>query len=93
MRCSGATFSLRLLFAGFSISLVMNGILSERGFLDWRRMVRATRELNTKIESARNEKNDLEIRIHRLKTSSFEQKQVVRQALGYVAKGEIVIEF
>jgi hypothetical protein len=93
MRCSGSTFAIRAFFTVIVLGLIIGGIFSGRGVLDWSRMARQNGQLRTKIEAAQLEKEGLESRIRRLRTSQFEQRQVVRQTLGYINKNEIVIEF
>ena len=69
------------------------GIVSKRGWLDWRRMVRQNGELQLKLAEMRKNHEDLERQIRQLKSDPSEQERVVRHVLGYVRAEETVVEF
>lgn len=69
------------------------GIVSKRGWLDWRRMVRQNGELQVKLADIRRNHGELERQIRLLKSDPSEQERVVRHVLGYVRPDETVVEF
>lgn len=73
-------------------SLVGMGLFSQRGWLDWRRIVRQNAHLDKQILLIQTEKQELEVKIKRIKNSTAAQERLVRSVLGYVKPGESVIE-
>lgn len=83
----------RFLLLGLTCAILAMGVWGRRGWLDWRRMVRQNGELLSRIEDARTRRDRLEKQIARLEELPLEKERVVREVLGYVRPGEIVIEF
>ena len=72
--------------------LLLMGVFSKRGWLDWRRMVRQNAHLDTRITLADSEKKSLERQILALETNPRVQERMVRKVLGYVKANESVID-
>jgi cell division protein FtsB len=85
-------FCVRVPFLCLISGLLGMGVFAKRGWLDWRRMVRNNHEMVSKVESLKQQHEELEKQIKALETSPFAQEQAVRQYLGYLRKEEIVIE-
>lgn len=83
----------RLPLYGAILVLIVMGIFSRRGGLDWWRMQEKNASLEREMESLRTQKAELNTRIARFKESREEQRRVIRHRLGYVSKDELVIEF
>ena len=84
---------LRIFFVALCVSLVVMGIFSKRGLLDWRRMARQNTEIAEKIASLQIEKEKWQRQSDTLEKDTAEQERVVRQVVGYVLPTEVVIEF
>ena len=84
-----ARLSVAVLFFG----MLLMGIFSKRGFLDWQRMERQNSRLRSQTVEATSQKESLENRVRRLKSDTREQERIVRQVLGYVRNSETVVEF
>lgn len=75
------------------LALVTMGIFSKRGWLDWRRMVKSHEEMVQKVGEATRQKETLEKQMASLEANAQQREAAVRQTLGYVRPGELVIEF
>lgn len=75
------------------LALIGMGIFSKRGWLDWRRMVKSHEEMSQKVIEATNQKESLEKQMLALEANAQQREAAVRQTLGYVRPGELVIEF
>ncbi len=82
----------RIPFVCAIVSLLLMGVFSKRGWLDWRRMLEHNEAMAKQIETAKSQRDDLERQIRALETSPFAQEQAVRQHLGYLRKDELAIE-
>ena len=83
----------RLPLLSLLVAIALMGVISKRGWSDWRRMARQNGELRARVETVRAEKADLETRVAQLKSDPAEQERVVRETLGYLKADETLIEF
>lgn len=74
-------------------ALVVMGIFSRRGLVDYRRMVERNSELTHRIEEVHQQRAAIVQQVETIRQSRDEQERWVRSVLGFVKKGETVIEF
>lgn len=74
-------------------SLLVMGVFAKRGFLDYQRMAAKNREMKTRIDELWRNKEGLALQIASMRDSTDEQERWIRSVLGFVRKGETVIEF
>lgn len=84
---------LRYFLSLVAIVFLLVGVFAKRGYIDWRRIVRQNEELELRIEGLKQKKATLEQQIRNLTLDSLHQETVVREGLGYVREGEMIIEF
>lgn len=84
---------IRLFFLVLLIGMGVMGVLSKRGWLDWRRVAQQNDEIQVRITEATLQRDRLESRITALQTHPEQQEILVRQILGYVQPAEMVVEF
>ena len=66
---------------------------SRRGVQDWGRIKEENSLLSGRLLQVKKQKESLQIKVAALKGDTREQEREVRQTLGYVRPGEVVIEF
>ena len=84
---------LRGLLSVVLISLLFGGLFAKRGLLDWIRMTRRNAELHNKLEASRVRLASVSDQIKRLRSDRATQEWVVREQLGFVRPGEVVLEY
>lgn len=89
--------SLRAVLRLFAIGLLLlNGyavLFSRRGLRDLQRIKNENSALSQRLAQVKLEKETLEKKVAGLQNEPREQERAVRQTLGYVRPGEVVIEF
>ncbi len=78
------------------VLLALNGyatFFSRRGLQDWGRIKEENSVLSERLLQVKKEKESLQNKVASLKGDAREQEREVRQTLGYVRPGEVVIEF
>jgi len=83
----------RLVCSSLLVAMLGMGFFAKRGWLDWRRVVEQNEEVRLKIAEATLKRDRMESQITSVGTHLEQQEILVRQTLGYVAPGEIVVEF
>ncbi len=83
----------RVFFIFTLLGIITLGISSRRGWLDYRRMVKQNSELKGKVVESQAYRSKLLHEIESLQNSPLHQEVMIRQTLGYVRPGELVIEF
>lgn len=84
---------LRVFYCLFFVTFVFMGFFSRRGWLDYLRVEKQNKEIEEKIARYTLEKAYLEKKIRALKQDPRVQEKVIRQGLGFVREGDILIEF
>lgn len=82
------------LVAGFGVAaLVLAGIFSKRGYLDWSQMRAKNAELEAVIGELSRQRAALDNRMERFESDPRERERLVRQTLGYLKSNETAVEF
>ncbi len=81
-----------VVFVAFS-ALVVAGIFSKRGFLDWSQMRAKNAELEGVIGELSRQRLALDNRIERFESDPRERERLVRSSLGYLKNSETAVEF
>lgn len=84
---------IRILTSVSFLMLILLGIFSKRGWLDYRRIHTQLKEIDLKIASAQSQRDQLIDQIRKVQTSPHEQERLVRSVLGYIRPDEFVVEF
>ncbi len=74
------------------LGLLLMGTFSKRGWRDWRQMVSENYALGSRIQELGTQKQDLERKLVALQSNRQDQEQAVRKYLGYVRRGELIVE-
>lgn len=89
--------SLRAVLRFFAIAFLMlnsyAAVYSRRGLRDLGRIKNENAALNERLIQVKSEKENLEKKVAGIKGDPREQERSVRQTLGYVRPGEVMIEF
>ena len=89
--------SLRAVLRLFAIALLLlNGyavLFSRRGLQDLQRIKNENSALSQRLAQVKTEKETLEKKVAGIMGDPREQERAVRQTLGYVRPGEVMIEF
>lgn len=83
----------RLFFVLLLVGMVTMGVFAKRGWIDWRRVAQQNEENRVKLAEAVLKRDRMESQITALLTHPEQQEILVRQTLGYVNAGEIIVEF
>ena len=84
---------LRILVLALLLGNAYATFFSRRGVQDWGRIKEENAVLSERLLQVKKEKESLQTKVAALKGDMREQEREVRQTLGYVRPGEVVIEF
>jgi hypothetical protein len=75
------------------VSVLVMGIFSKRGLLDWHRMREENSSLSLRLSEVELQRERIARQVEALENNREEQERVIRQVLGYIKPEEMVIEF
>lgn len=76
-----------------SLILVLPMVFGDMGFFPYAKMQRTKQLLETELEQLKSENQELEQKVHSLRSDSETIERIARQRLGLVRPGEVVFTF
>jgi cell division protein FtsB len=91
------TVSLAAIFRVIAVGVLMlnlyAALFARRGLRDFSRIKNENKALTERLSDVKREKENLDKKVAAMSSDVREQERSVRQTLGYVRPGEVVIEF